>query len=68
MTIEVSQQSPQPTPLAAGTFALYDDGHGGFVLVTDMGGGPIRKHIPGTIVKLISRGGMMGKLFGNGMD
>jgi hypothetical protein len=53
-----------PTPVIAGTFAIYEDGDGGFVLVTDTGEGPQRKHIPSAIIKLVTRTGALGKLFG----
>jgi hypothetical protein len=42
----------EPVPALAGTFALYEDGVGGFVLVTDVGGEVTRKHIPGALVKM----------------
>lgn len=45
-----------PTPLIAGTFAAYDDGVGGYVLVTDTHEhGTMRRHIPGKMVKLAAR-------------
>lgn len=53
-----------PTPVLAGTFAIYHDGDGGFVLVTDTGEGPQRKHIPAAIIKLAARTGAIGKFFG----
>lgn len=49
-----------PLPTLAGTFAIYDDGHGGFVLVTDVGGDVTRKHIPAAIVKMATGGGVLG--------
>lgn len=52
-----------PVPAIAGTFAIYEDGSGGYVLVTDTTEhGTMRKHIPSTIVKLM--GGKFGALFG----
>lgn len=53
-----------PAPILAGTFALYHDGDGGFVLVTDHGEGPQRKHIPAALVKLATRSGALGRIFG----
>lgn len=51
-----------PVPAIAGTFAIYEDGSGGYVLVTDTTEhGTMRKHIPATIVKLM--GGKLGSLF-----
>lgn len=43
---------PGPIPALAGTFALYEDGTGGFVLVTDVGGEVTRKHIPAALVRM----------------
>jgi hypothetical protein len=56
----------QPAPALAGTFAIYEDGQGGFVLVTDTGTGPDRKHIPGGLIKMVMKTGALGKLFGMG--
>lgn len=53
-----------PVPALAGTFAIYQDGEGGFVLVTDTGTGPERKHIPGALIKMALRAGALGKIFG----
>lgn len=52
-------------PMAWGRFSIYEDGKGGFVLITDMPehGGERRQHIPHTLVKLVSGGGMLGKRF-----
>lgn len=57
-----------PAPLIAGTFALYDDAQGGFVLVTQTTEhGLNRRHIPSGMVKLASKlaqgGGLLGGLF-----
>lgn len=41
-----------PAPILAGTFAIYEDGGGGFVLVTDVAGDVTRKHVPAAVVKL----------------
>ncbi len=43
---------PGPIPVLAGTFALYEDGKGGVVLVTEVGGEVTRKHIPAALVKM----------------
>lgn len=54
-----------PAPLAAGTFAIYEDGQGGYVLVTDMpGSGVQRKHIPAALVKLVTGGGVLSRRLG----
>jgi hypothetical protein len=51
-----------PTPLIAGTFALYDDQNGGYVLVTETTEhGLTRKHIPAAMVKLATGGGLLGR-------
>lgn len=57
-----------PDPLIHGTFALYADGAGGFVLVTETDAhGVNRKHIPRAMVKLAMKlmngGGMLAKVF-----
>lgn len=55
-----------PTPLMAGTFAIYEDGKGGYVLVAQRDGeaAPDRKHIPGALVKVLT-GGLLGRKLGN---
>lgn len=57
-----------PDILIAGTFAIYDDGRGGYVLVTETEAhGVIRKHIPSALVKLVAGGGgIMGRIAGFG--
>ncbi len=62
-----------PQPVIAGTFALYEDGEGGFVLVTQTDKHGIdRKHIPKALVKMATGGGIIGRkfggLFGNGVE
>ena len=52
---------PGPIPVLAGTFALYDDGHGGYVLVTDVGGEVTKKAIPAALVKMATGNGAMSK-------
>lgn len=52
---------PGPVPMMAGTFALYDDGHGGVVLVTDIGGEITKKAIPAALVKLTTGDGTMSR-------
>lgn len=54
----------EPVPLVAGTFAIYDASDGGYVLVTqtDQETEPMRRHIPGKVVRLAT-GGMLGKQF-----
>lgn len=42
-----------PQPILAGTFAIYDDGDGGFVIVGETEGGIVRKHITKRIVSLM---------------
>lgn len=52
----------EPTPVIAGTFAIYEDGHGGFVLVTDtVQHGTDRRHIPAAMVKMATGGGIVGR-------
>lgn len=51
-----------PAPMLAGTFAIYEDGQGGYVLVTDTPDhGMMRKHIPAGLVKLATGGGMVSR-------
>lgn len=53
------------TPLLAGTFAIYEDGKGGYVLVTNTDEhGTQRKHIPGALVKMMNGNSLVGRLFG----
>lgn len=59
-------ETTQPEPELAGTFAIYADGRGGYVLVTDtVDQGTTRKHIPAALVKLATGNGVIGKIFGN---
>lgn len=61
---EIVAQPPadgSPLPVMSGTFALYEDGKGGFVLVTDMAGTVQRKHIPAGLVKMAMGDGAMSK-------
>jgi len=53
--------SDEPTPFMAGTFALYEDGHGGYVLVTQVNDEITRKHIPAGIVKLAMGNGLVAR-------
>lgn len=55
-----------PAPVAAGTFAIYEDGHGGYVLVADMPahGGITRRHIPAAIVKMATGSGILARRLG----
>jgi hypothetical protein len=52
---------PGPIPVIAGTFALYDDGNGGYVLVYDVDGEVTRKAIPAALVKMATGDGAMSK-------
>lgn len=59
---------PAPVPLFAGTYAIYDDGAGGVMLVLQQDGDVIRKHIPAKLIKMAEMatggaGGLAG-LFG----
>lgn len=56
----------EPQALASGTFAVYEDGAGGFVLVTNMPdhGGVARRHIPSALVKMVTGGGMLSRKLG----
>lgn len=63
------ESAPTHTPLMAGTFALYGDGKGGLVLVTETAdGGVQRRQIPARLIKLATGGGILGsqlaKIFG----
>lgn len=45
--------SPGPDPLAAGTYAVYEDGHGGVMLVIGTREGEIhKKHLSAKIIKM----------------
>jgi hypothetical protein len=58
------QAAALPVPVIAGTFAIYEDGRGGFVLVTDTEQhGQRRDHIPSAVVRLASGGGLIGRKF-----
>lgn len=51
-----------PVAMLEGTFAIYQDGHGGFVLVTDtVQYGTDRRHIPAAMVKLATGGGIISR-------
>lgn len=67
---ELVTATDDPTPLLAGTFAVYQTPDGGFVLVTDIPGrGQETKVIPGKMVRLVTSGvgsKMFGSLFGGG--
>lgn len=59
-------QAP-PVPLFAGTYAVYDDGSGGVVLVLGQSTGEtVHKHIPAGLIRMAERfgGGGIGGLFG----
>lgn len=64
-------QAP-PQPIAAGTYAVYDDGNGGAVLVLQpKGGETMTKHLPAALIKMAERFGGAGAgpfagLFGGG--
>lgn len=73
----VAEKKAEPVLMCQGTFAIYEDGQGGFMLVTDMPdhGGVARRHIPAALVKMASGGGMLSRKFaglfggsGDGMD
>jgi len=69
-----AEEPAGPVPLLAGSFALYDDGQGGFILVTKtVQQGVNRAHIPRKLVKLGTAlsggkegGGFFGRLVGGG--
>lgn len=53
-------QAP-PVPLYAGTYAIYDDGAGGVMLVVGQSTGEVvRKHIPAAMMKMAERFGGAG--------
>lgn len=51
----------EPVPVIAGTFALYEDGQGGYVLVTNTQTGEDRRHIPAALVKMATGGGVLSR-------
>ena len=52
---------PAPVPLFAGTYAIYDDGHGGIVMVLQPKEGDVlTKHIPAAMIKMAEKFGGMG--------
>ena len=51
MSTELTAE-PGPIPALAGTFVIYEDGKGGYVLVVDVGGEVTHKHIPAAMVKM----------------
>ena len=57
-----------PQPLAAGTYAVYDDTNGGYVLVIGTREGETHhKHLPGHLVKMAEKmagGSPLAMLFG----
>jgi len=75
--VEVEDQAHEPEPAAddvapilAGKFGIYEDGKGGYWLITETDAhGMQRKHIPAALVKLATGQGLMGKrltgLFGS---
>lgn len=65
LTAQVAVQAGPP-PVFAGTFAIYEDGTGGYVLVVQHEDGSTdRKHIPSAMVKL-AQSGFMEKMTGSG--
>jgi hypothetical protein len=47
------EQPAAPVPIAAGTYSLYQDGAGGYVLVIGTSEGAVHhKHIPAKVVKM----------------
>lgn len=66
--VELADDNSRPAgvePLVGGTFALYDDDHGGFVLVAETTQhGIMRRHIPAAMVKLASKMAAGGNLLG----
>lgn len=67
MSEETGGVEAAASPMIAGTFAIYEDGKGGMVLVTDTDQhGTIRKRIPAALVKMVS--GRFSQLFGGGKD
>lgn len=72
MTVEHSQEAKasdapnpvEPVPVLAGTFAIYEDGKGGYVLVSETSERKLyRKHIPASLIRVM--GPVLGK-FGMG--
>jgi hypothetical protein len=65
-TDEIVPDTTRFDPMISGWFALYEDGEGGFVLVTETDkGGLQRKHIPSAIVKIATGGGILGRKLGS---
>lgn len=60
----MTELAAEPVPLIAGTFAIYEDGKGGYVFVADTTQhGVTRKHIPRWQAKYMTK--LMGT-FGRG--
>lgn len=55
--VEPAAGGPNSEPIISGTFVIYNDGHGGFVLVTNTPehGGVRRQHIPAPLVKMFGK-------------
>jgi hypothetical protein len=74
MSDDVAENLPVaagPKLLIGGTFAIYEDGRGGLVLVTDVEGrGEERRAVPAAVIKMMTGHGpvarMMGKMFAGG--
>jgi hypothetical protein len=61
-TVEPPPPAASPVPMIEGTFAIYNDGAGGIMIVTDVSGqGVERRHFPAKIVKMAKKfaGGMI---------
>lgn len=66
---DFDEQPAPPAPMLAGTFAVYEDGQGGFVLVTQTEQhGVDRRHIPAGLVKMAMGNGIVGKTLGRFMS
>lgn len=64
---EAAPAQDAPQPLYAGTYAVYDDGKGGVVLVLAQSTGETaHRHIPAGLLKMAEKfgGGGLGALFG----
>lgn len=62
MSIEMKAETHRE-PTFAGTYAVYEDGSGGYMLVTDdMHLGVQRKKIPAALIKMLDGNGFLGKM------
>lgn len=62
--LDVPEPASTPAPMLAGTYAVYEDGAGGYVIVAETSdNATIRKHIPHGLVKMLTGGGLLARKF-----